>query len=91
MTYFFYYGRSGYCLVLFVCIRRGFAHDFVNYKKKGAPDSQPQVIKFTSCLLMVGGSLGVLRLLPPLKLVAKIYLFGAASSLQVHLVRNLKF
>ena len=29
---------------------------FVNYKK-GALDSQPQVIKFTSCLPMVGGSL----------------------------------
>jgi hypothetical protein len=34
--------------------------------KKGALDSQPQVIKFTSCLPMVGGSLRVLRLLPPL-------------------------
>ena len=33
-------------------------------------DSQPQVIKFTSCLHMVGG---YLRLLPPLKLVAMIY------------------
>ena len=31
-----------------------------------------QVIKFTSCLPMVGGSLRVLRLLPPLKLVAMI-------------------
>jgi hypothetical protein len=40
----------------------------------GALDSQPQVIKFTSCLLMVGGSLRVLRLLLPLKLVAMIYL-----------------
>jgi hypothetical protein len=30
--------------------------------KKGALDSQPQMIKFTSCLPMVGGSL---RLLPP--------------------------
>ena len=40
--------------------------------KKGALDSQPQVIKFTSCLPMVGGSLQVLRLLPPLKLVAMI-------------------
>jgi hypothetical protein len=39
---------------------------------KGALDSQPQVIKFTSCLPMVGGSLRVLRLLPPLKLVAMI-------------------
>jgi hypothetical protein len=35
--------------------------------KKGAFDSQPQVIKFTSCLPMVSGSLRVLRLHPPLK------------------------
>jgi len=47
-------------------IRRGFTPGFVNYKK-GALDSQPQVIKFTSCLPMVGGSLRVLRLLPSLK------------------------
>ena len=40
--------------------------------KKGAIDSQPQVIKFTSCLPMVGGSLRVLWLPPPLKLVAMI-------------------
>jgi hypothetical protein len=33
-----------------------------------ALDSQPQVVKFTSCLSMVGS----LRLLPPLKLVAMI-------------------
>jgi hypothetical protein len=38
--------------------------------QKGAFDSQLQVIKFFSCLSMVGGSLRVLRLLPPLKLVA---------------------
>jgi hypothetical protein len=37
--------------------------------KKGASDSQPWVIKFTSCLPMVDGSFRVLRLLPPLKLV----------------------
>ena len=37
-------------------------------------DSQPHVIKFTSCLHMVGGSLRVLRLLPLLKLVAMIQL-----------------
>jgi hypothetical protein len=49
-------------------IRRGFAPGFVNYKK-GALDSQPQVITFTSCLPMVGGSLRVLWLLPPFKLV----------------------
>ena len=36
--------------------------------KKGALDSQPQVIKFTSCLPMVGGSLRVLRLPPPLNI-----------------------
>ena len=52
-------------------IRRGFAPSFVNYKK-GVLDSQPQVIKLTSCLPMVGGSLPVLRLLPPLKLVPMI-------------------
>jgi len=44
---------------------------FVNYKK-GALDPKPQVISFTSCLPMVGGSLRVLWLLPPLKLVAMI-------------------
>ena len=44
------------------------SHPFVNCKK-GALDSQPQVIKLTSCLPMVGGSL---RILPPLKLVAMI-------------------
>jgi hypothetical protein len=33
---------------------------------------EAQVIKFTSCLPMVGGSLRVLQLLPPLKLVAMI-------------------
>ena len=37
--------------------------------KKGALDSQPKVIKLTSWLPMVGGSL---RLPPPLKLVAMI-------------------
>jgi hypothetical protein len=36
----------------------------------GALDSQTQVIKFTSCLPMVGGSLRALWLLSPLKLVA---------------------
>ena len=40
--------------------------------KKGALDSQPQVITFTKYLPMVGGSLRVLRLPPPLKLVAMI-------------------
>jgi hypothetical protein len=44
---------------------------FANYKK-GVLDSQPQVIKFTSCLPMVGDFLRVLRLLPSLKLVAMI-------------------
>jgi hypothetical protein len=41
-------------------------------QKKAALDSQPQVIKFTSCLPMVGGFYRVLRLLLPLKLVALI-------------------
>ena len=52
-------------------IRHGFTHGFVNYKK-GALDSQTQMIKFTSYLPMVGGSLRILRLLPPLKLVVMI-------------------
>ena len=46
--------------------------DHVQLCKKGALDSQPQGIKFTSCFPMVGGSLRVLRLLPPIKLVAMI-------------------
>ena len=54
------------------CIHAGCALGFVNYKK-GALDSQPEVIKFTSCLHRIGGSLRVLRLPPPLKLVAMIY------------------
>ena len=44
--------------IYFACFcdfRRGFAPGFVNYKK-GALDVQPQVIKFTRCLHMVGGS-----------------------------------
>ena len=52
-------------------IRHGFAPGFVNYKK-GALDSQPQVIKLTSYLPMVDGSLWELRLLPQLKLVTMI-------------------
>jgi hypothetical protein len=42
--------------------------------------SLPQVIKFTSYLPMVGGSLWVLRLLPPLKLVAMILLKVALNT-----------
>ena len=42
-------------------IQHGFAPSFVNYKKC-ALDSQPQVIKFTSCLPRVSGSLWVLWL-----------------------------
>jgi hypothetical protein len=49
-----------------------YALDTTNVTKKGALDMQPQVIKFTSCLPMVGGSLRGLRLLPPLKLVVMI-------------------
>jgi hypothetical protein len=52
-------------------IQRGFVPGFVNYKK-GALDLQLQMIKFTSCLPMVGGSLWILQLLPPLKLVTMI-------------------
>jgi hypothetical protein len=60
-------------------IRRGFAPSFLSYKK-GALDSQPQVIKLASCLSMVDGSLRVLRLLPPLKLVAEILLKVALNT-----------
>jgi hypothetical protein len=42
--------------------------------EKGALDSQSQVIMFTSCLPMVGGSLRALRFPPPLKLIAMIEL-----------------
>jgi hypothetical protein len=42
--------------------------------EKLTDDSQPQVIKLTSCLPMVGGSLRVLQLLPTLKLVTMILL-----------------
>jgi len=52
-------------------IQRGFVPGFVDYTK-GALDSQPQVIKFTSCLPIVGVSLRVLRLPPPVKLIAII-------------------
>jgi hypothetical protein len=47
---------------------RGFAPGFVNYKK-GCTRLAAQVIKFTSCLPMVGGSHRILRLIPLLKLV----------------------
>jgi hypothetical protein len=40
--------------------------------KKGALDSQPQVIKFIRCLPMVSGSVRVHQLFPPLKLVTMI-------------------
>jgi hypothetical protein len=49
-------------------------------QKMGALESHSQVIKFTSCLPMVGGCLRVLRLLPPLKLVVTIYLIVSHKS-----------
>jgi hypothetical protein len=49
--------------------------------KKDALDSQPQVIKFTICLPMVGGSLRGLRLLPTLKVVAMILLKVALNTI----------
>jgi hypothetical protein len=60
-------------------IRCGFVHGFVNYKK-GAFDSQPQVIKFTSCLPMIGGSLRVLQLLPPVLRLFHVGLFHTSCS-----------
>jgi hypothetical protein len=44
---------------------------FVNYKK-AALDSQPQMLRLTNCLPMVGGSLRVLQLLAHLRRVAMI-------------------
>jgi hypothetical protein len=55
-------------------IRRGFTPGFVNDKKLVHSTRSRKVIKFTSYLSMAGGSLRVLRLLPPLKLVAEILL-----------------
>ena len=52
-------------------IRRGFAPRFVN-DKKVCTRLAAQVIKFTSCLPMVGGFLRVLRLFPLLIVVAMI-------------------
>ena len=40
-------------------------------RKKDTLDSQPEVIQFTSCFPMIG-SLRVLRLLPPIKVVGMI-------------------
>jgi hypothetical protein len=68
-------------------MRCGFAPSFVNYKK-GALYSQPQVIKLTSCLPRVGGSLRVLRLPPPLKLVAMILLKMALNTKNSILLRE---
>jgi len=68
-------------------IRRGFAPGFVNYKK-GALDSQVQVTKLTNCLPMVGGSLCVLRLLPPLKLVAMILLKVALNTINQSIIKS---
>ena len=56
------------------------SHPALLITKKGALDSQQQVIKFISCLPMVGGSLQVLRLLSPLKLVAMILLKVALNT-----------
>ena len=53
-------------------IWRGLAPGVVIHKK-GCTRLAAQVIKCISCLPMVGGSLRVLRRLPPLKLVAMTY------------------
>jgi hypothetical protein len=44
------------------------------YYKKAALDSQPQMLKLTNFLPMVGGSLKVLQLLTHLRMVAMILL-----------------
>ena len=50
-------------------VRRGFAPGFVIYKKGALAAASDKVYQLLS---MVGGSLRVLRLLPPLTLVAMI-------------------
>jgi hypothetical protein len=74
-------------------IRRGFVHGFVNYKKS-ALDSQPQVIKFISCLLMVGGSLRVLRLFSTTKTgrhdIAEILLKVAFNTINLNQPRSFR-
>jgi hypothetical protein len=50
-----------------------FVHARLCKLQKSALDSQLQVIEFTSCLPMVSGSLQVLRLPPPLKLVRFLF------------------
>jgi hypothetical protein len=66
---------------------------FVNYEN-GALDSQPQVIKFTSCLPMVGGSLWVLRLLPTTKTgrhdIAEILLKVALKTINKSINQSIK-
>jgi hypothetical protein len=66
--------KNLFAIIVFILFLRGYdAIDdpvFLFYYKKGALDSQPQVIQFTRCL--PGGSLRVLRLLPPITLVAMI-------------------
>ena len=61
-------------------IRRGFAPGFVNYKK-GALDSQPQVIKFTNCLPMVGGSLASSTIKTGRHVIAEILLKVALNTI----------
>jgi hypothetical protein len=55
----------------FLCLTPFSATVFVNYQK-AALDSQPQMLKLTNCLPMVGGSLRVLQLLAHLRRVAMI-------------------
>jgi hypothetical protein len=70
--------RSASMLVMLVLqsiymhqINMGSRPVFVNYKK-AVLDSQPQMLKLTNCLPMVGGSLRVLQLLAHLRMVAMI-------------------
>ena len=65
-------------------IQCGFASDFVNYKKD-ALDSHPQVIRLASCLSMVGG---FLRLPPPPKLIAMIFLKVALNTINQSIKSN---
>jgi hypothetical protein len=58
-------------------IRHGFAPTFVNYKK-GALDSQPQVINFTSCLSRVAGEIDChyILIIEFLKLLLSVFMLS---------------
>jgi mRNA-degrading endonuclease toxin of MazEF toxin-antitoxin module len=53
-----------------------------------ALDSQSHVIKFTSCLPMIGGSLRILRILPPVTKTV-VYVAPVQNKAGIHFMVNL--